>query len=62
MCKKAFYNIRNIAHIRKSLSKNDMKTAVHALVKPHLDYGNALLYGVNKKFIDKLQITQNSAA
>ena len=62
MCKKAFYNIKNISHIRKSLSKKDTKTAVHALVTPHLDYGNALLYGVNKKFLDKLQIAQNSAA
>ena len=44
------------------MSKKDTKTAVHALVTPHLDYGNALLYGVNKKFLDKLQIAQNSAA
>ena len=62
MCKKAFYNIKNVAHIRKSLSKNDTKTAIHALVTPHLDYGNALLFGVNKKLLDKLQIVQNSAA
>jgi hypothetical protein len=62
MCKKAYYNIKNIAHIRKSLSKEDTKTAVHALVTPHLDYGNALLYGVKKKSLDKLQVAQNSAA
>jgi len=62
MCKKAFYNIKNIAHIRKSLNKDDTKTAVHALVTPHLDYGNALLYGANKKLQDKLQVAQNSAA
>jgi hypothetical protein len=62
MCKKAYYNIKNIAHIRKSLSKEDTKTAVHALVTPHLDYGNALLYGVNKKLLEKLQVVQNSAA
>ena len=62
MCKKAFYNIKNVAHIRKSLSKNDTKTAIHALVTPHLDYGNALLYCTNKKLLDKLQIAQNSAA
>jgi hypothetical protein len=62
MCKKAFYNIKNIAHIRKSLSKEDTKTAVHALVTPHLDYGNALLHGVNKRMLNKLQVAQNSAA
>jgi hypothetical protein len=62
MCKKAYCNIKNIAHIRKSLSKEDTKTAVHALVTPHLDYGNALLYGINKKALEKLQVAQNSAA
>jgi hypothetical protein len=62
MCKKAFLNIRNIAHIRKSLTREDTKTVVHALVTPHLDYGNALLYGVNKKYLQKLQVAQNSAA
>ena len=62
MCKKAFFNIKNIAHVRKSLNKEDTKTAIHALVTPHLDYGNALLYGTNKKLVDKLQVAQNSAA
>jgi hypothetical protein len=62
MCKKAFYNIKNLAHIRKSLSKEDTKTAVHALVTPHLDYGNALLHGINKRTLNKLQVAQNSAA
>jgi hypothetical protein len=62
MCKKAFYNIKNIARIRRSMSKEDTKTAVHALVTPHLDYGNALLYGIRKKNLNKLQVAQNSAA
>jgi hypothetical protein len=62
MCKKAFYNIRNIAHIRKSLKREDAKTIVHALVTPHLDYGNALLSGANKKILNKLQVAQNAAA
>jgi hypothetical protein len=62
MCKKAFFNIRNIASIRKSLSKEDTKTAVHALVTPHLDYGNALLLNTNKKILNRLQVAQNSAA
>ena len=51
-------NPRNVAHIRESLSKNHAKTAVHTLVTPHRDYGNALLYGTNKKWLDKLQIVQ----
>jgi hypothetical protein len=62
MCKKSFFNIRNIAQIRKSLNKDDAKTAVHALVTPHLDCGNALLVGTSSKNIKKLQVAQNSAA
>jgi hypothetical protein len=62
MCKKVFLNIKNIAHIRSSLSKSDTKTAVHALVTPHLDYGNALLSGITEKNLNKLQVAQNSAA
>jgi hypothetical protein len=62
MCKKAFFNIKNIAHIRNSLDKEDAKTAVHALVTPHLDYGKALLSGVTSKNLNRLQVAQNSAA
>jgi len=42
--------------------KEDTKTAVNALVTPHLDYENDLLYGISQKHIKKLQIAQNSAA
>ena len=62
MCKKAFLNIKNISMIRKSLNKEDTNTAVNALVRPHLDYGDAVLYGIDGKFLRKLQIGQNSAA
>lgn len=61
MCKKAYYNLSNIAKIRKSLTLEDTKTVVNALVTPHLDYGNSLLVGISKKLLHKLQVTQNSA-
>jgi hypothetical protein len=61
MCKNAYFNIRNISKIKKHLDKDSLKAAVNALVSPHLDYGNALLYGIPRKLINKLQITQNSA-
>ena len=61
MCKKTYFNIRNISKIRKCLSKEDTKTVVNALVTPHLDYGNGLLVGTSKYLIDKLQVAQNSA-
>lgn len=61
MCQAAYLNIRNIARIRVSMNYDDTKTVVNALVTPHLDYGNGLLYGVSGKLIKKLQVAQNSA-
>ena len=56
--KKAFLNIKNISMIRKSLNREDTRTAV----TPHLDYGNALLSCINGKYSRKLKVAQNSAA
>ena len=61
MCQAAYFNIRNISLIRKSLNKEDTKTVVNALVTPHLDYGNGLLHGISNKYLNKLQVAQNSA-
>ena len=61
MCQNTYYNLWNISKLRKSLSKETIKIAVNSLVTPHLDYGNALLYGVNSQFINRLQVAQNSA-
>ena len=44
------------------MSKDDTKIVVNALVTSHLDNGNSLLYGISKKYINKLQVMQNSAA
>ena len=57
-----YYNIKNISKIRKNLSKDDTKIVVNALVTSHLDNGNSLLYGIPKKYLNKLQVMQNSAA
>ena len=61
MCRNAHYNIRNISIIRKNSSKDDTKTIVDALVTPHLDYGNSLLFNISKILENKLQVAQNSA-
>jgi hypothetical protein len=61
MCRNAYFNLRNIAQVRKCLSKEVTKTAINALVTPHLDYGNGLLYGISKRLENKLQVAQNSA-
>ena len=61
MCKSANFNLRNISKIRDSLDKDTVKIAVNALVTPHLDYRNGLLYNISKKLVNKLQVAQNSA-
>ena len=38
------------------------KTLIHAFVSSHLDYCNALLFGVPKYQLDRLQKVQNAAA
>ena len=58
----AYFQLHNIAKIRYCLTVNACKTTVHALVTSKLDYGNAVLFGINERLINKLQMTQKSAA
>ena len=61
-CKSAFFRIRSIAKIRRYLSQSTTETIVHAYITSRLDYCNALLYGLPKYLISRLQLLQNSAA
>ena len=54
--------IRKISHIRQYLSQEACNILVVCMVTSRLDYGNALLYGINKKLIAELQKVQNTAA
>ena len=60
--KSCYYHLRNIGAIRECLTKDACKTLINALVTSRLDYGNALLYGVNDSLCKRLQKIQNSAA
>ncbi len=62
ICKTGFYRIRNLAAIRKSLDLKTAKTAAAAFTTSSLDYCNALLHGLPKNQIHKIQLVQNSAA
>ena len=62
ICKSCFYHIRRIAKIREYLSDDSTATLIHAFISCRLDYGNALLYGLPKHLIQKLQSVQNCAA
>ena len=62
MCKTGYFHLRNISHIRKNINKKDTEKLVHAFISSTLDYGNTLLYGTTKAYLNKLQVLQNSAA
>jgi hypothetical protein len=61
-CRAAMINLQRIKLIRKYLTVSACKTLVQGLVVSHLDYANALLSGVPKRIINKLQRVQTRAA
>ena len=46
-CQAAYFQLHNIAKIRHCLTIAACKTIVHGLVTSKLDYGNAVLFGIN---------------
>ena len=62
ICTKGFRGLYNIRQIRKFLTVHSPKTLIHAFVSSHLDYCNALLFGLPKYQLDRLQKVQNAAA
>ena len=62
VCKSAYFHIRRIARIRKHLIVQAIKTIVHSLISPRLDYCNSVLAGLPDCEITKLQSVQNAAA
>ena len=61
-CQGVYFQLHKIAKIRKCLTTHAYKTIVDILVTSRLDYGNAVLLGVNVQLIQKLQMVQNLAA
>ena len=62
VCKATYFQIRNINEIRNVLDDDTAAKLVHALITSRLDNGNALLYGITKSQLKKLQQAQNAAA
>ena len=62
LCKSAFYQMRNIARIRRYLSPKTTELLIHAFVSSKLDFCNSLLYGILKRVLRKLQSVQNPTA
>ena len=61
-CQAAYFLLHNIAKICHCLAIAACKTIVHGLVTSKLDYGNAVLFGIKGRLLQKLQRVQNSAA
>lgn len=58
----AMANFYKLKQIRSYLTKEACETLVLSLCISHIDYGNALLYGLPNKTIDVLQRVQNMCA
>ena len=58
----ASFHLQSIKQVRKYLTLEACKIIVQALVISHLDYANAILAGLPKCSINRLQRIQNAAA
>ena len=58
----ANYHIRSIGKIRKYLTQDTTEKIIHAFVTSKLDYANAVLIGVTKHQLNRLQRVLNTAA
>ena len=61
-CRTAIRNIQKLKHIINVLTQDAARLTVHGMVTLHLDYANALYYGLPESSIKKLQRVQNIAA
>ena len=56
-----YYSLRNISQIRKYLSIEQAEQLIHAFISSKLDFSNAILFGMPKHLINKIQRVQNAA-
>ena len=61
-CRTVILNIHKFKHIIYVLTPEAARLIVHGIVTLHLDYANALYYGLPETSIKKLQRVQNMAA
>uniref|UniRef100_A0A8C1UV32 Reverse transcriptase domain-containing protein n=1 Tax=Cyprinus carpio TaxID=7962 RepID=A0A8C1UV32_CYPCA len=60
--KASFFHLRNIAKLRPMLTFSVAEKLINTFVFSRIDYCHALLAGVSKATLNKLQLVQNSAA
>ena len=62
VCRAAFFHLRNIAKIRRYLTRQACEQIVHAFVTSRIDMGNGLFFGLLQTQLKRLQRIQNAAA
>ena len=62
LCQVCYFHLRRLRTVRRSLSKESLRTLVHAFVTSRVDHCNGLLYGSYSYLLDRLQSVLNSAA
>jgi len=62
ICRAAYFHLRQLRLITRSLSVDAAKTLAQSFITCHLDYCNALLSGITDSMIRRLQSVQNAVA
>ena len=62
LCQVCYFHLRRLRTVRRSLSKESLRTLVHAFVTSRVDHCNGLLYGSYSYLFDRLQSVLNSVA
>ncbi len=62
LCRQGFFQLCRLSKVFKCFSQPAAETIIHAFVTSRLDQNNALLAGLQKKQLNRLQYIQNSAA
>ena len=62
ICKTCHFHLTNISKIRTYLDRESTEAIIHAFVTTNLDYCNAILYGLPKVLLNRLNLVQNRAA
>ena len=62
ICKTYPFHLTNISKIRTYLDRESTEAIIHAFVTTNSDYCNAILYGLPKVPLNRLQLVQNRAA
>ena len=62
LCQVCYFHLRRLRTVRRSLSKESLRTLVHAFIISRVYRCNGLLYGSYSYLLDRLQSVLNSAA